>query len=215
MARFSLSWLRSPRQVAGELLSMTERIQRANTEAVGRIKDLAEKTAQSREWSRQTINRQDSPSRAKSRASNSRPKVNLTASGPTVEIEIRVGPYWTTARKRDQSLSPSMLSALNSVGLSELLVRKGLVLKQDRTRTVRKKGFSYSVSDRYVPFSGNHWLEAWARRVDRGQQYYRHKIRLTDGQILEKLVLDPTINVIKQRGIPVWAATIEEAIGRG
>lgn len=215
MARFGLSWVRSPKQVGGELLSMTERIQQANAKAVNRIKDLADQTVQSREFVRQTINKQDSPSRAKTKASNTKPKVSLTASGSSAEIEIRVGPYWTTARKRDQSISQGLLAAMIVSGLGDQLGRKGLVLKQDRTRTVRKKGFSYSVSDRFVPFSGNHWLEAWARRVDRGQQYYRHKIRLTDASILTKLVLDPTINTIKQRGIPLWAATIEEAIGRG
>jgi len=212
VARLTFNWSRPPSAVAQDYAGLSARLIATNRVAAEKIKGITQRVAESRSWKRGRVSAQDSPSKQPSTVRSAAPRTDLTIETGAVEIKLSVSPYWTSARRKDGT--PSLFNIFASVGLTDALVRKGLVISQDRTKTTRRRGFSYQTSTNYVPFSGNSWLESWALRADKGKQIWRHKVRIESPILLERLVLKPALEATKDRGYRLWANLIEGEFGR-
>lgn len=163
--------------------------QREAAGALGEAATVLEKEARARVFPARKVNQQDAPgNRVVLLAGRSPVRTTLQTSQRTAIV--RVSRHWTTAR------SAAVRNTFTALGLADKLQRRGLV--------VRARGF--------VLFSRDAKLATWAHRADKGNQYLRHVVRLSDPRAIQRLSLTPAVRESIPRISAIWLRATRRAI---
>lgn len=193
---------RNPEQMIKNLQARQERMLDLSRTAIGRAALVVEGELEKRIWQSSRLNRQDSGTGKVTRPSLSAPLATRTSSNSRgASAKFTLGDFWTGVRVKGD-ISSNVAKAYAAAGRTEDLHRQGL--------WVKAKGSSKRGKRRFLPFSGNPSLLAWAQRADKGKQFLRHTARVEDAGVLEALHVGPAIRASGDRVREIWKRAVKE-----
>lgn len=194
-----IRWRKSPQDLIAANLRRSARLKLTIEQASRDAGKIGSTEGSKRTWVRSRVSIQDTKSGvATSRVVTT--SAQPTSTGAVTKIQVRG--YLSSARDKSGRPLQRLMALLASAGARDEMFRRGLWIRRRRNTTPI-----------FIPFAGNGFLQAWALRPDRGQQFYRHKVRIAKAVLLEQLVLMPALAEIRRQVIPVWRRLVERVIG--
>lgn len=165
-------------------------MKRAQAGALGEAVTTLEKDMRRRVFPVRRVSKQDAPA-GRQIALSGRSPVSTSISTSKGEGVVRVSRHWTTARTK------AVRAAFARLGLGDKLTRKGLYVTRDHD---------------FIRFSSEPGLLRWAMRPEKGQQYYRHVVRLTDSRAIGALQVKPAAAEAFPKINRIWMAAARRVI---
>lgn len=143
------------------------------------------------------LNKQDAPGGADRNLSRNRPTRLRTESDETsATAKISIQAFWSKVREPGTrgtgNVTQAILSAFSAIGQQIALFRKGLWIK------VKGGGV------RFLAFAGHGGLQRWAFRPDKGQQFFRHTVRVASAPILSRTYFVPSLEASRAKILALW-----------
>lgn len=165
----------SPKALARKFQQKQKLMQRETLGALGKAATELEKSVKHRLFPARKVSQQDAPShRALTLAG--RAPYRLQIQKAERQARITLVRHWTPAR------TAGVRKVFGRFGLTDKLTRKGLVVKDRKGR-----------NPEYVPFARDKGLAKWATRKEKGNQLFRHVVRLDSPDVIQALQLEPAV----------------------
>ena len=186
----SVKFTLSTKALERKLRAQQRAVKRAEEGALGEAATVLEADIKRRVYPAKRVSKQDAPAgRAVQLAGRSPVATRIERSKSTATV--RVARHWTTAR------TPAVRATFARLGLADRLTRKGLYVTRDHE---------------FVRFSSEPGLLKWAMRADKGQQYFRHVVRLTDPRAIGALQVKPGAAEAFPKASRIWATATRRAL---
>ncbi|MFI0609205.1 MAG: hypothetical protein ACH37Z_15105 [Anaerolineae bacterium] len=183
MSKFSISTKAFQRK----LKAKERALEREAAGALGEAATELEKDIKSRVFPVKHVSRQDAPGGTVINLAGRSP-VATTINRSQGTAVVRVSRHWTTAR------TAGVRNTFQSVGLGAKLERRGLY-----------------IGGNFVLFSRDPGLKKWAHRPEKGNQYLRHVVRLSEPQVIGRMMVRPGAREAFPKVTKIWLRATRRA----
>lgn len=162
------------------LKAAERQVQREAAGALGEATTELEKEIKGRVFPARRVNQQDAPGGNVISLAGRSP-VSTTIKPSRGEAVVRVARHWTPAR------TAAVRGVFQAAGLGAKLERRGLIVRGE-----------------FLLFSREPGLARWAHRPEKGSQYLRHVVRLSDPAVISRLQVKPAVAQAFPRISKIW-----------
>lgn len=175
------------REFQRKLKAKERAMQREQAGALGEAVTAVEQDIKRRVFPAKRVNKQDAPGGSVVNLAGRSP-VSTTIKRSAGTAVVRVSRHWTPAR------TAGVRSTFQAVGLGAKLERRGLY-----------------IGGNFVLFSRDPGLKKWAHRPEKGNQYLRHVVRLSEPQVIGRMMVRPGAREAFPKVTKIWLRATRRA----
>jgi len=201
-----MRWKTGPKVTIDRLQKIRRKVERETTGVTGTVARSLDSALRAHVFPVARVSKQDATTGRDERQGRNKTGlvgVSWSTSGDGIKIRATVTGHYTGAR------TPAIVGVMRSLGRQKELRRTGLLVVPGPKGMRARDKISRGKKAHFVSFGRSSRLAIWSERQSKGLQALRHVI-LLDKQILDALVMSPTLRAKRKSIIDAWKRGVKQ-----